>query len=40
VLSLRDASAVHELTVIFDSRRLSPAATAFLDLVDRHTQRH
>jgi len=40
VLGLTDASAVHELTVIFDSSRLSPAATAFLDLVDRHTQRH
>jgi DNA-binding transcriptional LysR family regulator len=40
VLSLTDAAAVHQLTVIFDSRRLSSAATAFLDVVDRHTQRH
>jgi hypothetical protein len=31
---------VHQLTVIFDNGRLSPAATAFLDVIDRHTQRH
>jgi DNA-binding transcriptional LysR family regulator len=40
VLSLTDAAAVHQLTVIFDNGRLSPAATAFLDVIDRHTQRH
>ena len=40
VLRLADPAAVHQVTAVFDSKRLSPAAAAFLDILERHTQRH
>ncbi|MFE9763960.1 LysR family transcriptional regulator [Streptomyces sp. NPDC005808] len=36
-LRLSDAKAVHDVSVVYDSKRLAPAAAAFLDVVDRHT---
>ena len=36
VLSLSDPAAVHCVTVVYDRKVLSPAATAFLELIRRH----
>ncbi len=36
ILSLADPDAVHRISVVYDSKRLSSAAAAFLDTVDRH----
>jgi hypothetical protein len=36
VLRLADPEAVHCISIVYDSKRLSSAANAFLDVVDRH----
>jgi len=36
VLRLADKAAVHHVSVVYDSKRLAPAAVAFLDVVERH----
>jgi DNA-binding transcriptional LysR family regulator len=36
ILTIADKAAVHHVSVIYDGTRLAPAATAFLDVVDRH----
>ena len=37
ILRLADPAAVHHVSVVYDSKRLAPAAVAFLDIVERHT---
>lgn len=39
VLRLADPAAVHCTSIVYDSKRLSSAATAFLDVVDQHILR-
>lgn len=38
VLRLADEAAVHHVSVVYDSKRLAPAAAAFLDVVGRHVE--
>ena len=38
VLSLADPAAVHRVGVVYDSKRLSSAAAAFLGVLDQHTE--
>jgi DNA-binding transcriptional LysR family regulator len=36
VVPLADPAAVHQVSAVYDRKRLAPAAAAFLEMIDRH----